>query len=196
MIFSLLTLLGAILIILAVMGLLLWLGWLRSDVAKEVHCPYTGTPLRHAETLNYRSMYKVNKFLERVGGYDNPEIDFNRAMFSRDTGRIYPKCINRFGQASLDWTFLTDRYEGKFVSWGSLSSEQQEEVRFRHGSLDGFQTEISSPTPSPSRIEKEYAYRRPGPLYVDIETYVLMGWMLVPDTDLEVLIVKRPMKRY
>ena len=33
---------------------------------------------------------------------------------------------------------------------------------------------------------------RPGPLYVDIETKVLLGWKVVPGTDLEVLIVQKP----
>ena len=83
---------------------------------------------------------------------------------------------------------------GNYVSWGSLTKESQDAIRDAHASLDGFQTSESSPTPSPRAIEPEYVYTKPGPLYVDLETKVLLGWKVVPGTELEVLIVQKPIK--
>ncbi len=62
----------------------------------------------------------------------------------------------------------------------------------RHESLEGFQIELSSKTANPRAIEPQYALAQPGPLYVDIDSLVLVGWKSVPYTDLEVLIVQRP----
>lgn len=61
-----------------------------------------------------------------------------------------------------------------------------------HDSLDGFQFTYSSKNPGPRQIEGRYALSSPGPLYVDLETYTLLGWKNVPGTDLEVLIVQKP----
>ncbi len=100
-----------------------------------------------------------------------------------------------FGAIKVEWDFLQKKYPGKFVSWGSLIEEQKEIIRGRHKSLDGFQTDFSSPVPSPRKIDPEYAYTKPGPLYVDIDTNVLLGWKVVPGTELEVLIVQKPVEK-
>jgi hypothetical protein len=47
--------------------------------------------------------------------------------------------------------------------------------------------------PQPTLIEAKYAFTKPGPLYVDISTNVLVGWQIVPDTELEVLVVQKPL---
>ena len=123
-------------------------------------------------------------------------FDVTQAALCRDTGRLFPNALTWYGTLKVDWKFLRKRYPGNFVSWGSLSEFQQLKIRDKHGSLEGFQTEFSSPTPSPRAIEPEYAYKKPGPLYVDIDTSVLLGWKEVPETDLEVLIVQRPREIY
>ncbi|QLH35517.1 MAG: hypothetical protein HWD61_04665 [Parachlamydiaceae bacterium] len=87
---------------------------------------------------------------------------------------------------------MQKRYPGKYVSWGSLSDEQKEIIRLSHHSLEGFQTEYSSSIPAPSQIEPMYANAVPGPLYVDLDTQILLGWKQVPLTDLEVLVVQNP----
>jgi hypothetical protein len=66
-------------------------------------------------------------------------------------------------------------------------------VRNVHESLEGFQTEFSSSQPKPQNVEAKYAFAKPGPLYVDVETKVLLGWKCVPDTDFEVMIVQKPL---
>lgn len=153
---------------------------------------YTGMPLRSAQELTYASKDKVYAFLRGLAEFDNRPFDFDRAGFCRDTGRIFPNCATWTGKFDLDWNFIRKRYKGNFVSWGSLSPEKKKEIRAKHDSLEGFQTEFSSKNPSPRHVEDEFALEKPGPLYVDPDTAVLIGWKRVPDTDLEVLIVQKP----
>ena len=170
-------------------------GWWmsRREVAPS---PYTGNPLRKGSDLRYLTIEKVLRFLYDMHDYDNRMFDLNRAAICRETGRIFPEAITWYGARKVDWDFLQKRYPGKFVSWGSLPEEQQLLIRDRHVSLEGFQIEYSSPTPVPRSIEPEYAYRKPGPLYVDVESGILLGWKCVPDTELEVLILQKPKEEY
>lgn len=154
--------------------------------------PYSRRPMRKGVDLSYDSKVKVLRFLYDMHQYDNRIFEFRHSAVCRETGRIFSNCITWYGAIKLDWSFLQKRYPGKYVSWGSLTPEQQEIVKASHDTLAGFQTEFSSPAPQPKAIEAKYAYSKPGPLYVDVENYVLLGWMQVPDTDLEVLIVQRP----
>lgn len=154
--------------------------------------PYTGTPLREASDLTYSSKKKVLLFLFNKHTYDNRIFEFKRSALCRETGRIFINCISWLGTMHLDWNFLQKRYPGHYLSWGSLNDIQQGVIRDAHDSLDGFQTKYSCPNPSPSAITPEFVYRKPGPLYVDLETKVLLGWQCVPETELEVLIVQKP----
>ena len=159
-------------------------------------CPDTSLPLRRGYELPYESRVKVLSFLYSMFEYDNRIFAFKKAAYCRQTGRIYQNAITWYGKISIDWTFLQKRHPGRYVSWGSLTSEQQEMIRLSHDSIDKFQTDISSPNPSPSMLDPEYAYTKPGPLYVDIQTNTLLGWQCVPDTELEVLIVQKPIQRH
>ncbi|MCB1111881.1 MAG: hypothetical protein H7A37_03130 [Chlamydiales bacterium] len=158
--------------------------------------PYSGRPLRLAIDIHYMTQEKVLRYLHYdIRQYDNRIFDFKKAAFCRETGRIFQNCVSWTGKIKLDWSFLNKRYPGNYVSWGSLTDEQKEEIRARHETLEGFQTMRSSPSPAPMAIEGEYAFAKPGPLYVDLTTKVLLGWKAVPGTELEVLIVQKP-KRY
>jgi hypothetical protein len=174
---------------------LFWFGWWASQRAQGVS-PYTGLPLRRATDLAYYSAERVVRYLHDLHQYDNRIFKFSRAAFCRETGRIFQDCVTWFEVVRMDWNFLQRRYPGQYVSWGSLNNVQQEAIRSVHESLEGFQTIESSPTPSPRSIEPEYAYSKPGPLYVDLNTQILLGWKIVPGTDLEVLIVQKPNKTY
>jgi hypothetical protein len=154
--------------------------------------PYSRLPLRRGSELPYYAAEKVLRFLFNMHQYDNRIFDLRRAAMCRETGRIFPEAITWHQTIEVSWDFLQKRYPGKYVSWGSLTSEQQEIVSSSHNSLEGFQTEFSSPHPQPRLIEGKYAMAKPGPLYVDIENNVLLGWKCVPDTELEVLIVQKP----
>lgn len=183
----------ALLILGAFLGLFVFflIGW-RLSHGKAALSPYTGQPLRRGEDLSYYSMERVLRYLYSLRDYHNQIFTFRRSAFCRETGRIFPNCINRFGFMRVDWSFLQQRYPGTFVSWGSLSSEQQAAIRDMHDSLEGFQTEHSSTQSQPKSVEPAYAFMKPGPLYVDINSFVLVGWKNVPDTNLEVLMVQRP----
>ncbi|MGA8164214.1 MAG: hypothetical protein WB791_04215 [Waddliaceae bacterium] len=157
-------------------------------------CPYTHQPLRKASDLHYLTKEKVLRYLFDMHDYYNRMFDFDKAAISRLTGRIFPDALNWSGGIRVNWDFLQKRYSGDFVSWGSLTEQQQLTLMDKHTSLEGFQTEFSSRQPSPRAIEPEYGYKKPGPLYVDIDSGVLLGWKCVPDTDLEVLIVQKPIE--
>ncbi len=177
-----------------VMGTLLivFVNYLLSKKFKGAVCPYTGEPVRPCQHLEFSLREKAYEWFNQHEAYRNQRIDFRRAAYCRRTGRIFPDCIKFWGGIFLDWTFLRKRCPGTWVSWGSLSLAQKRAIQEAQGSLEGYQTEYSSQRPAPRMIEKEYIYLTPGPLYVDLATKVVMGWKVVPGTDLEVLIVQNP----
>lgn len=183
-------------IILLSFFLLIGLFWFAWRITQRFHSvsPYSGVPLRRATEIPYYSAEKIMKFLYNLRQYDNRIFKLSRAAFCRETGRIFQECVTWYDVIVIDWTFLQKRYPGNYVSWGSLSKELQEAISHSHATLAGFQTDESSPTPSPRMIESDYAFTRPGPLYVDPETKVLLGWKQVPGTEFEVLIVQLPIK--
>lgn len=158
--------------------------------------PFSGLPLRRGDDLPYEGAKKVLQFLYDRHEYDNRIFDIKRAAVCRETGRVFPNCISWFNTVSVDWSYPPKRFPGNYVSWGSLTYEQQEAIRKIHDSLEGFQTEQSSANSAPSQIEPEFAFLKPGPLYVDVDTKVLLGWQEVPDSDFEVLIVQKPRKKF
>lgn len=157
--------------------------------------PYSGMPLRRASDLAYFTKEKVFAFLHQMHQYDNRPFRFNRAALCRETGRLFPDCITWYDTIRLDWSFIQKRYPGHYVSWGSLTLEQKDAIKKDHESLEDFQTDFSCETPSPRLIDPDYAYAKPGPLYVDVNTHVLLGWKNVPGTEVEVLIVQKPPKK-
>jgi hypothetical protein len=154
--------------------------------------PYTGLPLRPAEGLPFNAKKKVYEFLEALNSYDNRPFRFKKAAFCRETGRIFPDCVNWRGKMKLDWSFLQKRCKGQWISWGSLSEELKRRVKERHSTMEGFQTEESSSQPSPRSVEPYFCYLRPGPLYVDLNKMTLMGWKSISGTEIELLIVQNP----
>lgn len=156
--------------------------------------PYTGMPLRKASELTYYTKDKVLNYLYQLHQYDNRMFDIDRAALCRETGRIFPDAVTFLNRIQVNWNFLQKRYPGNYVSWGSLNADLKKEILNLHGSLEGFQTEFSSPDPSPRMIDPEIALKKPGPLYVDLETKVVIGWKSVPQTELEVLVVQKPKK--
>lgn len=182
-----------ILISFAFLLFLFWMGW-RITQRSEAVCPYTGVPLRRMTEISYFSKEKVLGYLYDLRQYDNRIFKLKKAAFCRETGRIFQDCVTIFDTIKIDWTFLHKRYPGNWISWGSLSREQQESFREVHNSLDKFQIFESSSNPSPRLVEPEYAYAKPGPLYVDLNTKILLGWQVVPGTEFELLIVQKPVK--
>lgn len=178
---------------LALFFLYFWGAWIQAHQTDK--SPYTGLPLRRGTDLPYESAKKILLFLYERHEYDNRIFDIKKAAYCRETGRVFPDCVTWYNTVHLDWSFLIKRFPGSFVSWGSLSDIQQTIILDSHESLEGYQTAKSCPKPAPSEITREYAYLKPGPLYVDVNTKIVLGWQIVPDTDFEVLIVQRPTKR-
>lgn len=154
--------------------------------------PYSGMPLRRATSLSFYSIEKVLKYLYQMHQYDNRTFDIKKAALCRETGRIFPNAVTWYDIIKVDWSFIQKRYPGTYVSWGSLTAEQQKAIRSIHDSLEGFQTSNSSQISSPRLVEAKYAFEKPGPLYVDLDKGILVGWQCIPDTELEVLIVQKP----
>lgn len=168
-----------------------WFGYLFVNREGSVS-PYTGIPLRRASELPYYAKERIARFMTSFHQYDNRLHSFNRAAFCRETGRIFFNCVTWVDTVNLGWDFLQKRYPGQYVSWGSLNDLQKEAIRKAHESLENFQTVYSCPHPAPRAIDSEYILTKPGPLYVDLQTRVLLGWQIVPGTELEVLIVQQP----
>lgn len=172
-----------------------WYTWWFTN-PKHSLSPFTGLPLRFATEISYYSAEKVVRYLLSYHQYDNRPFLFKKAAFCRETGRIFTDCVTWFGSIKVDWTYLQKRYPGNYVSWGSLNEDQKKAIKEEHETLLGFQTEYSCPEPAPRNIDSEYIYASPGPLYVDLHTKVLLGWKIVPDTELEVLIVQKPSRKH
>lgn len=168
-----------------------WVGWRLSQRAICLS-PYSGMPLRRCSDLSYYNVERVLRYIYEQQNYENRIFELRKSSFCRETGRIFPNSISWFDTIHVDWSFIQKRYPGNFVSWGSLTPEQQIAIRDMHESLQGFQTEHSSKEASPRSVEPRYALLKPGPLYVNIDSNVLVGWKCVPNTELEVLIVQKP----
>lgn len=178
--------------LLAILLLFLFLGWKR-EVIHGNRCPYTNGVMQFGVDIARSLQTHINAFVHEFPEEDNPEIDFSKAALSPMTGRIFPDCVVNGKKIVLDWSFLQKRCPGSFLSWGAFSEEEKGVLRLLHPSLEGFQTEQSSSMPRPERVEREYALLSPGPLYVERNTKIVVGWKRVPGTSFEVLIVQRPL---
>jgi hypothetical protein len=185
------SLVSTLIVLLLIFGVLI-LSWYLMKHRRISLSPYTKLPLRKAMELPPASIARIFKFMSSFHEFDNIMFDIRKASYCRETGRLFPNSLTFVGEIKVDWTFLKKRYPGNWVSWGSLDAAQQAAIGALHLSLDGYQTAFSSPDPSPRSIAEQFAYSIPGPLYVDLATNNLLGWKIVPNTDLEVLIVQKP----
>ncbi len=178
------------LVILAMIGLL-WFGWWVSKKRGSLS-PYSKKPMMLAIDIASSVRGFVEDFMLSHPQPENSPLDFDTAAVCPETGRIFPNAVLRGTFVRLDWSFLPKRYPGRFVSWGSLSEYEKATIKLCHESLAGYQTEHSDPRPMPQAIDSYFSQQKPGPLYVDRTTKVLLGWKEVPGTELEVLIVQKP----
>jgi hypothetical protein len=179
-------------VIIAGLALLAWFSW-RLNHRNVDPSPYTGSPLRRGSDISDYSADKIYRFMHQLQQFDNPMFDLKKASYCIETGRLFPNSVTWLDSIKVDWNFLQKRYKGHYVSWGSLTDIQQAAIRREHGPLSGFNTEFSSSTSQPRLVEPEFAFAKPGPLYIDINTHILLGWKQVPGTEFEVLIVQKPL---
>lgn len=177
--------------VLGILAFLLWIGWWVSTKKGSVS-PYTKKPMQLGVDVAHSVRSFVDAFLLSHSQPENNCIDFDTAAYCPDTGRIFPECVRKGEIIKLTWEFLTKRYPGNWVSWGSLSEHEQAILKMCHESLFGFQTEHSCQRTAPDEIDSYHALLKPGPLYVDRVTKNLLGWKEVSGTEFEVLIVQKP----
>lgn len=177
--------------LLAVLFVFFLLG-LRREVKRGDTCPYCSSVLQFGSDVANSIQAHVNGYMETFSEEDNPQIDFSKAAICPTTGRIFTNCVLRGKVVSLDWSFLEKRSPGTYVSWGALPEDEKGIMGLVHLTLDGYQTKQSSTNIRPEKCEKEISLLSPGPLYVDRKTKILLGWVKVPGTDFEVLLVRRP----
>lgn len=180
------------LLCLGVLASLVWMGWWWTH-RRGCVSPYSGKTLRRGQDLAFSATTKVMAYLNTFEDVENPTFDVRFAAVCPATGRIFPDCVNIFGGIRVDWGFIKRRAPGDWVSWGSLSKTQQDYILYRHeGGLHHFQTGDSCLNARPRDVDEYHALLKPGPLYVDVAAGLVMGWKLVPGTDLEVLVVQKP----
>jgi len=178
--------------VVVLMALIAFLGSIWPLKRRVPTSPYSNMPMRRANTLRYTTQYLVKRYLKEMEDFDNRQFNLNRAAVCRETGRIFPNAVNWTGKIHVDWNFLQKRMPGSWVSYGSLPGDRRQDLWDKHGTLEGFQTEFSSANPLPQDVEEELNPIKPGPLYVNLENNLVMGWKIVPGTEVEVLVVKRP----
>ena len=154
--------------------------------------PYTKQPMSLGVDIAVSIQTHIEGFMASLPQPENEPFDLKKSAVCRETGRIFPQCVTPAEYIHLKWDFLHKRYPGKYVSWGSLTETEKATIRVCHESLEGFQTEISCPKPLPNEIDPYYAVVKPGPLYVDLSSKILLGWKVVPGTEFEVLVVQKP----
>jgi hypothetical protein len=177
--------------ILAIFSTFLWYGWFVSK-KRGSRSPYSKQVMSLGVDKAASVVRLVEGFLLNHSQPENAPFDFTKAAICEQTGRIFPNAVKRGELIQLDWSFLQKRYPGSYVSWGSLTETEQAVIRMCHESMRGFQTQSSCPRPLPKEIDSYHALLKPGPLYVDKSTKILLGWQEVPGTPFEVLIVQKP----
>lgn len=169
----------------------LWFGWFVSK-KRGSRSPYSKQVMALGVDKAASVVCLVEDFLLNHSQPENGAFDFKKAAICEQTGRIFPDVVKRGEIIRLDWSFLQKRYPGNYVSWGSLSESEQAIARMCHESMRGFQTLSSCPNPMPKDIDGYHALLKPGPLYIDRATKILLGWQEVPETPFEVLIIQKP----
>lgn len=180
--------------IIIIIGIFITLVWFATFMGTKrgSTSPYTKQPLLLGVDIAVSLQRHIEGFLLSLPQPENDLFEFSKAAVCNQTGRIFPNCVTPGEVIHLKWNFLQKRYPGRYVSWGSLNETQKAIIRTCHQSMEGFQVDISSSRPLPQEIEPYYAMIKPGPLYVDMSTKILLGWQIVPGTDFEVLVVQKP----
>jgi len=178
-------------LIVVLMAFLLWVGWWVTRQRGSLS-PYSRQPMMYGVDLSQSIAAHIEEYMKSLCQRDNPPFDMSRAAICRETGRIFTDCVGKSGIIRLRWDFLEKRYPGRWVSWGAIPEVQRATIKLCHRSVEGFQTECSSPKPKPNEAGDYYALAKPGPLYADMSTRILLGWKHVPGTTFEVLIVQKP----
>lgn len=166
---------------------LLWQG--RKTKSPFSHYEY----LMPAEQLHFTAMQYVHQFLQNHP-YSQMKVDLTSTLVCRKTGRIFScdtKCRRTMKSAEC---YLMQHYSGVLVPWSTLNQEQKQNFVARHSCLKHFQLHPSGANTAFSYSDWTSADMKPGPLFVDLEAGVAVGWQCIPHTNLEIIIVQPPSK--
>ena len=159
--------------------------------AREAKSPYLGGKGIFGHELSFPAIEKVHQFLSAHHDVNNPIFDLNNACVCKTTGRIFPDTLGFAGAKSVGWSFISRMYPGAYVSWGSLSPQERDRLYSESPELfEGYQIHDSSAEEKPKKASEYHQALKPGPLYIDRDSKVLVGWKCVPETVLEVLVVQ------
>ena len=176
---------------LAAIFFVLWLGWWLTN-RKGSKSPYSQNQLRYGEDLSYFALQRIQEFIITLQQPENSIKHLKNSAICQDTGRVFFNVLDFFGVVRLKKDFLSTRYPGNYVSWGSLTEDEKKYIASCHTSMKGFQVESSSTHYDPLQIDSYHATLKPGPLYVDKAARILLGWQSVPGTALEILVIQFP----
>jgi hypothetical protein len=154
--------------------------------------PYADIFLNDAATLTYDAVRHVHAFMTMLPQPENAFFDITKAAVCKTTGRLFPDSIGKRGVVTLKKSLIQQRYPGRYMLWETLTEQQKSLVIAAHDTMEGFQLQGSATSSRPYEIRRCYRRLKPGPLYVDRKTNILVGWKNVPETDLEVLVVQKP----
>ena len=177
--------------VLLAMGGLLFFGWWVTQKRGSLS-PFSKRPMMLGIDLPFSIRRQIEEYIKSLPQPENQPIDISKAAICRETSRIIKDAVFRGEIIRLGPRFMNDRYPGNWVSWGSLSQQQQGIVKLHHREVSGYQMEHSSRNRRPQEAEQYYAVMKPGPLYVDVSTNTFLGWQAVPGTYFEVMVIKKP----
>jgi len=180
----------AIILIVCLMGGLLLFSWWISRTRGSLS-PYSKKPMMLGVDLPFSIARYIEEYVKTLSPENKP-FDCSKAAICRETGRIFPNAVKKGEIIRLGWDFLNECCPGNWVSWGSVPEAQRAMIALCHLSLDGYQTEVSSKERLPKNIDMYHALARPGPLYVDVLSKMLLGWKQVPGTTFEILVIQKP----
>ena len=167
--------LGFIIFFSLIIGATYYLYW-RTHL-KGRKSPFSGKILARGEEIFYASAEKIHLFSSELSQPENAPIDLTKAVFCRETNRIFSSSINAFGEIDLTRNYLKKYYSSKLVSWFRLRESEKLKLASMHTSLEGFQ------------VGKGLF---PGPLFVDKKRSILVGWKRIPETEMEIIVIQKP----
>jgi hypothetical protein len=172
-----LSVLGILGFCLVLAGVVVFLHWCTHKKGQK--SPFSGKPLDSGERILYPTVQKVISFMMSLPQPENAVIDCSKACFCRETGRIFPHAKNAFGEISLKPNYMKHYYQGALVPWYKLDVIEQDELL---------------------SCQQDYAIFLQGgklnskALYADLRKKTLVGWCRVPETNMEIVVVKPPKK--
>ena len=160
---------------------LFWFGWRMTQRSHSVS-PYTGIPLRRTTEISYYSAERILKYLYDLHQYDNRIFKSNRLLFAGKRGGFF-KIASPGMMSSASIGISCRNGIPATMSPGEAYQETQDAIREAHASI-WMDFRQRNPPPLLSAHDRTgICLYKTGPLYVDPETKVLLGWKKSPEPN-------------